>query len=150
MESRWAHAKIARLERLLCVCVTLVVSGECVYGTYISGLLFFVKTPRGSDERASVHKDGFGGRGRTGRRRARALRKQLQDAQANIDAFMVSPEELRRVAAAAEALAFENGTSPKTSSVINSLKRRWEEFITKHGEAYGWSGTPTIDLAVHF
>ena len=79
-----------------------------------------------------------------------ALRKQLQDAQANIDAFMVSPEELqRRGAAAAEALAFENGTSPKTSSVIDSLKRRWEEFITKHGEAYEWSGTPTIDLAVH-
>ena len=44
----------------------------------------------------------------------------------------------------------ENGTSPKTSSVINCLKRRWEEFTTKHGEAYEWSGTPTIDLAVHF
>ena len=78
-----------------------------------------------------------------------ALRKQLQDAQANIDAFTVSPEELRRGVAAAEALAFENGTSPKTSSVINCLKRRWEEFTTKHGEAYEWSGTPTIDLAVH-
>ena len=63
----------------------------------------------------------------------------------------MSPEELqRRGAAAAEALAFENGTSPKTSSVINCLKRRWEEFTTKHGEAYEWSGTPTIDLAVHF
>ena len=60
--------------------------------------------------------------------------------------------QLREEAAEAERLAKEAGTPAKSAKVINTLARRWSEFLGVHGEAYGYdeAAGPTIELAVHF
>ena len=76
----------------------------------------------------------------------------LERAEAAVAAFGPSPEQLREEAAEAERLAKEAGTPAKSAKVINTLARRWSEFLGVHGEAYGYdeAAGPTIELAVHF
>ena len=57
------------------------------------------------------------------------LRERLAEAEAAADAFGPTPQQLREEAAAAEQLAKENGVPAKSAKVIETLRRRWSEFI---------------------
>lgn len=74
-----------------------------------------------------------------------------QQAEDELQSMDTTAEQLRVEAAEAERLAFQHaGASPKTSAAILSLKSKWETFIDVHGDAYGFDGEPSVQLAVHF
>ena len=80
--------------------------------------------------------------------RLQAWARQADD---ELEALEPTAEQLRKEAAEAERLAFETGgASAKTSMPILALMNKWETFVDVHGDAYGFEGAPTVDLAVHF
>ena len=76
-----------------------------------------------------------------------ALWRAMEEAQAALDELLPSPEALREEAAAAERLAHEHGVPPKSARVITGLSNKWLDFLTIHGEAYGFSDAVRPELA---
>ena len=81
------------------------------------------------------------------------LVRQAEAAEAAAAATLPSPEEVRTLVAAAEALAAtEAGVPPKSAAVILQLEARWLDFIGEHGEEYRFDAAagPSLQIVVHF
>ena len=83
--------------------------------------------------------------------RLQRLQAWARQADDELEALEPTAAQLRKEAAEAERLAFETGgASAKTSMPVLALMNKWETFVDVHGDAYGFEGAPTVDLAVHF